>query len=162
LYIVDNDCKEFIIQNCLTPKISFKHKIENKKKELNLKDYCYSIIHIRVPDYQPFYSEQLKNIISVIDVIKDKITDDEKCVLLISNDVYFDHINYPFIIKTNLKRGHIGLNTTTIHETEDTMIEFMIMTTSKKIYQISELSWGSGFSDIVNKIYDIPLEDYKI
>jgi hypothetical protein len=85
-----------------------------------------------------------------------------KLLLLASNDTYLNEINLPFIVKTNLKRGHVGINTTSLEETQDTMLEFMLMTTCKQIYQISAYNWGSGFSDIVNKIYNVPIQKYKI
>jgi hypothetical protein len=56
----------------------------------------------------------------------------------------------------------MGMHSTSLQQTKDTMIEFMLMTTCIKIYQLSVYSWGSGFSDTINKIYDIEVEKYNI
>ena len=66
------------------------------------------------------------------------------------------------IIKTNLKPVHVGLNTITMEECENTMLEFMLMTTCNKIHQLSVYEWGSGFSDTIHKIYNVPIEKYNI
>jgi len=79
-----------------------------------------------------------------------------------SSDLYLKYIDFPFIKKTNLSAVHLGMNTTDIKKCEDTMIEFMLMTTSIKIYQLSVYYWGSGFSDTVNKIYKVPIEKFSI
>ena len=86
----------------------------------------------------------------------------EELVLISSSDIYLSHINLPFIKKTNLNAVHVGTNMTDVKGCEDTMTEFMLMTTSKKIYQLSVYCWGSGFSDTVTKIYNIPVEKFSI
>ena len=42
------------------------------------------------------------------------------------------------------------------------MLEFMLMVSSSDIIQLSVYKWGSGFSDIINALYDKPLIKYKI
>jgi hypothetical protein len=157
----DKDCKDFIIKNCLTPTILFGKKLIKIKETLNLNNFNYSIIHIRLDDNEIFNHNRLNNILNIINSIKQN-NSDEKYLLIASNKIYLNYINFPFIKKTNLKSGHVGLNTTTLNECEDTMIEFMLMTTCKKIYQLSVYGWGSGFSDTINKIYDIPVNKYDI
>jgi hypothetical protein len=158
---ITNDCKDFIIKNCLTPRISFEKKILNFKKLINIEDFNYSVIHIRLNDNEIYNEKRFNCIMNIIFNIKQKTTDD-KLLLITSNEVYLNKINLPFIIKTNLNRGHVGLDTTTLQECEDTMIEFMIMKTCKQIYQLSVYGWGSGFSDTINKLYDIPINKYNI
>ena len=157
----DKDCKNFIIKNCFTPTISFGKKLLNVKEKLNLTDFNYSIIHIRLDDNETFNHNRLNNILNIINSIKHNNAD-EKYILIASNKIYLNYINFSFIQKTNLKSGHVGLNTITLNECEDTMIEFMLMTTSRKIYQLSVYGWGSGFSDTINKIYDIEVIKFKI
>ena len=86
----------------------------------------------------------------------------ETFLLIMSNDTYLPYIDFPFIRKTQLSRGHSGTYNHTSNECEDTMIEFMLMTTAKQIHQLSVYPWGSGFSDTVHKIFDVPLEKYVI
>lgn len=157
----NKDCKDFIIKNCLTPRISFYNKLSNIKKFLDIEDNDYYVIHIRLNDNETYNEDRFNNIMNIIFSIKQKHPNN-KLLLIASNEIYLNKINLPFIIKTNLNRGHVGLNTTTLKECEDTMIEFMLMTTCKQIYQLSVYSWGSGFSDTINKIYDIPVNKYNI
>jgi len=161
LSTIDNDCKKFIIKNCLTPRITFEKKLLNIKEKLNLIDFNYSVIHIRLDDNERFCNNRLNNILNIINSIKQDNTH-EKYILIASNKIYLNYIDFSFIKKTNLKSGHVGLNTITLNECEDTMIEFMLMTTSRKIYQLSVYGWGSGFSDTINKIYDIEIIKFKI
>jgi len=158
---IDKDCKDFIIKNCLTPKIEFGNKILLFKNLTEIKDYEYSIIHIRLNDDEQFNQTRLDNILKIITSIQQNNIN-EKFVLITSNKMYLDSIHFPFIIKTNLEVGHLGHYTTTVKECEDTMIEFMLMTTTRKIYQLSVYSWGSGFSDTINRIYNIEIENYNI
>ncbi len=157
---IDDECRKFIIQKCLTPKVGFEKKILNIKNTLNISDYNYSVIHIRLSDQEIYNEERLINIISIIlDIRKNN---KEELILMSSNDLYLKYIDFPFIKKTNLSAVHLGMNTTDIKKCEDTMIEFMLMTTSIKIYQLSVYFWGSGFSDTVNKIYKVPIEKISI
>jgi hypothetical protein len=68
----------------------------------------------------------------------------------------------PNVIIPDLERGHVGLHTISQKQCEDTMIEFMFMTTCNKIYQLSSYGWGSGFSDIVGKLYNIDISHIKL
>jgi len=158
---IEDDCKEFIIKNCLTPRINFINKISLIKKNLNLNDYNYSIIHIRTYDNEIFDQNRLNNILNLISLIYSK-NNNEKMLLISNNEIYLSYIDFSFIQHTNLKKAHVGLYKNTLEECQDTMIEFMLMTTSKKIYQLSVYDWGSGFSDTINKIYDVPIEQFKI
>lgn len=158
---INKDCKNFIINNCLTPRINFEKKIISVKKALFINDNNYSVIHIRLGDEEVFSQDRLNYILNILNLIHEK-NHNEKLILITSNEIYLNQINVPFIVKTNLSRGHIGLNTTTNQECQDTMIEFMLMKTCNKVYQLSVYGWGSGFSNIIQKIYDIPLEKFSI
>lgn len=158
---ITKDCKDFIINNCLTPRICFEKTLSLIKKSLNLSNCNYSVIHIRLNDTERYSEDRMNNIMKLLFSIQ-KTVPSETFLLIASNEMYLHKIELPFIKKTNLRRGHVGLNTTTPTECEDTMIEFMLMTTCKKIYQLSVYDWGSGFSDTVNKIYNITVEKYRI
>jgi hypothetical protein len=157
---IDEECKKFIIKNCLTPTIRFEKKVLYIKNTLNIVDNNYSVIHIRVSDQEIYNEDRLNNILNII--LNINKNNKEELVLISSSDIYLSHINLPFIKKTNLNIIHLGLNTTDIKGCENTIAEFMLMTTSKKIYQLSVYSWGTSFSDTVNKIYDVPIEKYGI
>ncbi len=158
---ISKECKEFIIKNCLTPTLYFEQKLAISKKKFEIEDNNYIIVHIRLNDNEVYNENRYNHILKIISDIN-KLKKDYKLLLIGSNDIYINKINDPLIIKTNLSRGHLGLNTTTLQECEDTMIEFMLMKTCKEIHQLSVYGWGSGFSDTINKLYDINVIKYMI
>lgn len=158
---IDDACKSFIIRNCFIPTIRFEKRLTLLKRQLSIVDKEYSIIHIRAKDNESFSQNRLNTILHIVSgIIQSNLT--EKLLLVSNSHVYLQYIDSPFITKTNLSRGHVGQSNTSISECEDTMIEFMLMTTCKQIYQLSVYSWGSGFSDTAHKIYDVPLVKYSI
>lgn len=158
---IDEDCRQFIVKNCLTPRISFENKMRAFRKSIGIKDGEYSVIHIRTYDDNLYYENIFQTIMHIIENIKHE-NPGEKVILMTSSDVYMQKINDPYFIKTNLRRGHVGLNTTTNDECMDTMMEFMLLRSCKMIYQISTYWWGSGFSDMVSKLFDINIQKYHI
>lgn len=160
---IDDDCKNFIKQKCLTPRIHFEKKLINLKKSLGLLEDDYIIIHVRTQEnlylVNPIFNHSLDIVNKIVNENPNK-----KIVLLASDNEYLNgiHIRFPFLIKTNLQRGHTGLSNASLKDIEGTMLEFMLMTTSKKIYQLTTMWWGSGFSDSINRIYDIEVERYLI
>ena len=157
----DAECKEFIIRNCLTPRIGFTKKLSNIKQQLSIVDGEYSILHIRLYDNESFQQSRLDTIQTIIQNVQLQYPY-EPFLLLSNSNVYFSHIHSPFLIKTQLARGHVGQNTHTANECIDTMAEFMLMTTSKRIVQLSVYDWGSGFSETAHNIYDVPITRYQI
>jgi hypothetical protein len=159
---MDDDCRDFIITNCLTPTIQFEKKIIEHKSALCIENGAYSVIHIRLNDDETFDKNRYARILEMIDKIHNDAEPNNRLLLIASNDVYSNVIDLPYILKTNLKPGHVGLDTITFEQCENTMVEFMLMSTCNKIYQLSVYGWGSGFSDTIHKIYNIPIEKYAI
>jgi hypothetical protein len=157
---IDPECKAFMIKHCLTPRMEFMNKISLTKQRLDIEDHLYSIIHIRTDDYEQFNPLRLENILNIISSIYQKHP--TKLLLITNNDIYLDHIRVPFIQHTQLKKAHLGKFPIQLEDAQDTMIEFMIASKSQKIYQLSVYEWGSGFSDIIHQIYNVPIEHYRI
>jgi hypothetical protein len=158
---LSNGCKEFIIRNCLTPRIGFSARLASIKQQLSITDREYSILHFRLFDNETFSQSRLDVIQKIIEDIPLQYPN-EPFLLLSNSDVYLSYLDSPFLIKTNLSRGHVGQNTHTVEECKDTMTEFMLMTTSKRIIQVSVYRWGSGFSETAHQIYDVPIIRHKI
>ena len=158
---IDEECRQFIVKNCLTPRISFENKMRTFQKTMGINNGEYFVIHIRTSDDHLYYENLFQNIMYIIQDIKSK-NPNEKVIIMASSDIYLEKINDPYFIKTNLKRGHVGLNTTTNDECMDTMMEFMLLKSCKMIYQLSVYGWGSGFSDMVCKIFNNPIQKYSI
>jgi len=157
---IDPGCKAFIIKHCLTPRIEFMNQFSLTKQRLNIEDYTYSIIHVRTEDYEQFNQSKLEKILKIISSIYQKHP--TKLLLITNNDIYLEYINVDFIQHTQLKKAHLGKFPIQLEDAQDTMIEFMIASKSQKIYQLSVYEWGSGFSDIIHQIYNVPIEHYRI
>ena len=142
--------------------IQFEKKIIEHKSALGIENGAYSVIHIRLNDDETFDKNRYARILEMIDKIHNDAEPNNRLLLIASNDVYSNVIDLPYILKTNLKPGHVGLDTITFEQCENTMVEFMLMSTCNKIYQLSVYGWGSGFSDTIHKIYNIPIEKYAI
>lgn len=156
--IISTACKSFIISKCLTPTIQFEKRLLREKDRLGLPDN-YSVIHIRTIDFEMFSLQRMQTIVQKIDEITRNSSD--TFLLLSNSDLYTASISHPSIKQTQLQKIHTGLMNSAA-KCEDTMIEFMLMTTSKFIYQLSAYEWGSGFSDAVHNLYDIPMRKIKI
>ncbi len=160
---VSPQMKQFVKENCLTPRIHFQKKLIEFQNHLGLKDKQYYVIHVRLHDgnidseeiFQKFKNKILhvKKMIDKTDRNKNK-----KILIMSSNSVFLDSVHFHFLTKTNLSRGHLGHNQTSLEQTQDTMIELMLMTKAKKIYQLSVYCWGSNFSKIANMIYNVPIQ----
>lgn len=165
-YELGDEHRKFIIENCLTPRLSFNKKILETKKRLELVDFEYVVIHYRSGDNSLVYNEDkssdISNILSKI-IAKENA---KPCkFLFLTDNKNMENLScikkYNFIT-TELSKGHIGHFSPSEEDITNTMIEFYLMTTSTKIYQISVYRWGSGFSDTANKIYKVPIEKYNV
>jgi hypothetical protein len=159
---IGDDCKKYIIDNCLTPRISFTNKLNQIKGNLGLEKDNYIVIHIRLDDNEEYHENRFQNIQRHILNIQNENKNCDKFLLMSSKSIYMDKINLPNTMKTNLERGHTGLNNTSSKEIEDTMIEFFLMIDCCKIYQLSMYDWGSGFSDTIQKLFEKNIDRIKI
>jgi hypothetical protein len=168
---IDDKCRNFIINNCFILRDSFKKQYLQLKRKLKLNKYV--VIHIRTKDWEMCGLNKLVSLIKDItqkyisnkptQPNKDKPQINNTKILLISNNKQvIDNIDLPYIVKTGLEGGHTGFYLTTAEQNMNTIMDFILMTECEKIYQISSYFWGSGFSDIVNKIFKIPIEKYKL
>lgn len=158
---VDDECRLFIRENCLRPRMWFEKKLSNYMRSHGLIKNEFVVIHVRLTDNEEYNEDRLASLRNTIQSIYQR--EPRKVLYIASSKCYHAHISFPFVVKTTgLQCGHLGQHSTTFRQAEDTMIEFMIMTHCAKIYQLSVYSWGSGFSEIVHQIYEIPLEKIQI
>ena len=157
-YPIDKACKDFIIKNCLTPRLEFNHYLRSIKTKIGFQNYA--VIHLRLHDGEIFDIERCSNIKNILKDILAKY--DGNLLLLSSDDIYDAHLMYSRIKALNLKKGHLGLDNISLDEARDTLVEFMLLTTATKIFQLSVYPWGSGFSEIAHRIFDIELEQFSL
>ena len=135
----------------------------------NYNDGEYEVIHIRAGDLLAFGTSHDFVVNTDINSIISSITDKIKQII--------DSTSYPILIMSDSlelknilteKFDTIKTETESVHLTSDsdnvvdTMIDFFTLTRARKIIQFSCHNWGSGFSDSVNWIYDVPIEKHQI
>lgn len=158
---MDNECRDFLREQCLRPRLSLEKKLSDYMKQLTLVEKEYIVLHVRLYDEETYDLSRLQSISRLIQMIH-HMEPQKTLLFLASSKCYHPHLHTPFLVKTDLQSGHLGLPSTTLQQTEDTMIEFMLMTKCSKIYQASVYGWGSGFSEIVHQVYQVPLEKLQL
>jgi hypothetical protein len=164
---LDRACKDFM-KAVLTPTAEYESQLGSIMKQLDLHpNYC--VIHVRAGDRSATFGNQ-----------QFEATDSVSCVAAISNRLS-DYITTTVapawapeiliisdnrLIAERLSEQHAlkALNGTPVHlgwaavaaDVRHTLTEFFLMTRCSSIYQWSVYG-GSGFSEIVSQIYDIPL-----
>lgn len=142
----------------------------------------YEIVHIRSGDMFAFdtqigetfdrSTDQLLESLSVIQTIKESthrkiivMSDSLKLKKLLSSKYGLVSLNtVPTHTALESKDGDNEEQSNTVIETgtRDTLVDFFVMSYAKHIHQFSVQHWGSGFSNSISWIYDVPLTTYKI
>lgn len=155
---ISNEDKKFIISNCLQPRICFQKHVKSTIDSLKLGNN-YKVVHVRGPDEDLITNSFIEEINILI---SDYLKPNSKYLFLSNSNKVLDSITQSGLIKTNLLRCHSGMSEINEIELRDTLLEFMLMTMSKEILQLSIYPWGSNFSNIISQLYDIPIKKYKI
>jgi hypothetical protein len=145
--------KQFVIKNCLNPRLKFLDEINETRMKLSLGNQ-YKTLHIRTKD-DGIIDENV--IAQLTNLVSQNLEKNIKYLFLSNNQIILDRISDSRLIKTNLGRCHSGESGINYNNLRDTLIEFMLMTQCQEIIQLSTYPWGSNFSNIVSEIYDIPL-----
>lgn len=143
--------------------------IETSKKVLeriDLMNKPFTIIHIRYGDDYLVHNEKKFNLEN-LEKLKSEINDlpkSENYLLLADNNPVKRYIikQFPFI-KTFFKEiSHSGEKVNEINKIKNTMVEFYLMSYSKKILNYSSYLHGSGFSKWCAVTYDVPYKSKYI
>jgi len=154
------DIKE--LQTLFLPNDYLKDKLNNIKSELNLDKY--SVLHIRTGDNNINKSLDSKIIQHVEDSLE-KISLPNNILLLSDSKELKEYLHEK---KRYQRRDsdiiHLGYLDSNNKEEgiESTLIDFFLICGAEKIYSLSVYDWNSGFSSMASKLYDIPIEKYKI
>lgn len=145
---IDYECKNFI-KDILTPRESIDLAVQ---KILTGLPHPFNVLHFRLGDDQLVYNATVQNMAKYLTKMLDN---KEKGDILFSDTQSFKDMTRPFVQSTSIVPKHLGYTDNT--STQDTMIEFFVMTRSKKIKTYSVHYWISGFVYWIHKVYDIPL-----
>jgi len=154
------DIKE--LQKLFKPNKRIEEERKEKESEIHLDKY--SVLHIRTGDEHINKGIESKILKRVEDNLnKFKLPSN---VLLLSDSKEIKeilHKKYKYkIIESDII--HLGYLESEKKEQGiiSTLIEFSIMCGAEKIYSLSVYDWISGFSTMASKLYNIPIEKYKI
>jgi hypothetical protein len=152
---ISDDCRNFIIKNVLTPRLNFKQSILNMKSRLCIEDSLYDVVHIRVGDSPD--TSKFDSIVSSVTLNRGRndtvfITDSDLLSAMLRENNY----------KTTSEKCHLGMCDNSEREINDTLVDMLLMTTSRHIFQYSTYEWGSEFSNTIHDIYKIPITRYRI
>ncbi len=156
---ITRQCRQFLLKH-LKPNKELSDYISTITTTLNLDGYC--TVHIRMGDHQ------FANELTLPPIVENWFVEEilpvwGANVLVISDNVSLKRVlKNMFNIKViDVKPIHLGLSVlcdASGEEVRDTLTEFLLMGRSSWIYQYSVYPWGSSFSEICAKIYDIPFE----
>ena len=148
--------KEYI-KHIFEPNDNIKNIVYNALKEMNLTIGNYKVIHIRCGD-----KELIDNIININthDKILNILENYNTNILVISDSNNLKEkikLKYPVINIFKNKIKHIGEG---VANNDDTyislLVDLLFISLSKEVLGLSVLHHGSGFSEWVSKINDIP------
>lgn len=149
--------KEFVIRNCLSPRLKFLDDLNEIKMQLSLGNN-YKVLHIRTKD-DGIINE--KTIAYLQTLVLEKLQNNKKYLFLSNSQIILERLSDPRLIKTYLMRCHSGESGIDSNNLRDTLIEFMLMAEAQEIIQFSPYPWGSNFSNIIADIYNIPLQKFN-
>jgi hypothetical protein len=149
------------IKNILLPTDELNKYIQDKIENIPKK---YTIIHFRIGDDLSFYNKNIPDeyLYKYEDIF---IKHYEKDSILISDNKYFkNYIKSKYDINIfDVDIEHIGIsNNNNLDGVKGSLFDFFIQSNAIKIKSFSIYFWISGFIHWNSKIYDIPLEIYKI
>lgn len=128
----------------------------------------YEVVHIRAGDLLSYNFkigdvihyplEELLEQLEQIEEIKQSTT---RKLLVMSDSVELRNAlagKYD-LLQPNTVPAHVAVES---EKVKDTLIDFFILSKAKHIHQFSIHHWGSGFSESINWIYDVPITKYKL
>jgi len=130
----------------------------------NIIPKSYSVIHVRNGDPVGDYGVSNSDLDKIDNFIK-KINHDGDIYILGDNKFVTRYFSEKYNFKT-LNTGeicHLGLrNSDSEDKLKNTLVDFYFIANSAKIYQLSVYDWISGFVLWPAKIYDVPIDYYKM
>jgi len=154
---ITKECKDFI-KNILLPKDEFANYIHNFLQSENI-NLSYNILHFRLGDSLLVRNETSTDF--QIFIIKMNEHKEEKDILMSDSEQFKQYVKSANnnIKLLNTKTAHLGYEQNS-DNIRDTLLEFFIITKAQKIKTFSVYGHLSGFVNIVNQVYDVPIERF--
>jgi hypothetical protein len=154
---INDEIREYLLKS-FKMKPDFEKDFNETYNKLQLKD-DFIVIHIRLDD-RFFNTDEIPDLSLLYDHIENNIIPNNKNnVLVMSNSFKTKNLicnKYDFK-QFEINPVHTISNEATLEDLKNTLIEFFLISKSKKIYQFSHYHHNSGFSTRISEIYDIEL-----
>lgn len=156
---VNRECRRFILRH-IKPIDEISSYVSSILNRLELKEFA--TVHIRMGDHQ--FENELDLPTALEKYFVEKIIPiwSDNVLVVSDNTSIKETLKRRFGVKiVDVKPVHLGesaLRGATSNEVRDTFAEFLLMAKSDWIFQYSVYPWGSSFSEICARLYDIPFE----
>jgi hypothetical protein len=157
-------CRDFVLRNALPFNESIIQKAETSMGELGIKKKQYSVIHVRIGDSEMLEktSQGAKELLDAIllQIVKlvNNFEPDRDYVVISDSESLKMSLKHIGIVVVEGSPGHTGFSSNNFSSMETTLIEFLILMNSEKIIQLSNHSWGSGFSETAAILGNVPID----
>ena len=155
---IDCECRDFIRKR-VSLKTDINLQLQAITSELGLDRYC--VVHLRMGDHT--FGAAISPVPAVESYLREVIVPKwGRNVLLMSDNSAIKGFlsemhSVMYIANTPVHLGQCGYKESLRDGVLDALLDFHLMARSEEIYQYSVYPWGSGFSDMCSKIYDVPL-----
>ncbi len=158
--VPSSECKQFLIQNCLTPQQEFAEFFEDKLAEMGLEKKHYQVLHIRAGDHSFQGMHANEKFLRVVQLASERLKQENKQIVIISdNAILREQISSEYqFIQAKGTCVHLGQAELNEEAVKNTMLEFYLMANAEKVSTLSVYRWTSGFARWVCEIYDTPFE----
>lgn len=160
-----NDKQKQIILSKIEPSDYLQIEIKNSMNSLGIDKKSYSVIHIRIDDRYINSANHINQIITQINnLLSNRLKDVNKKYLLLSSSKELKLIlskTFPNLLFENKEITHIGKEYNS-NDIINSLVDFYLIYNSSSIFQMSEYTWGSGFSYWCSYLNNIPFQKVQI
>lgn len=159
---LNEESRDFIFRNCLSQQEGQRRETKQIFEQLKLIRNQYVILHVRVDD--KFDSNPSQSVLlSIQEIIRQLDFNKSTRLLLLSNsNKVRAHFASLGIESPSAHVQHSADPEATQSSISNMLTEFFILGNSKHIYQLSTHEWGSGFSSLAAKLFDVPISKVRI
>jgi hypothetical protein len=159
---LNEEGRDFIFRNCLSQHKAQREELTRVLEELGLTRGDYEVIHVRVDD--KFDANPNETVLFEISEILNqlKIGNSRRVLMLSNSNNVRAHFSSLGIESPSAYVQHSADPEATNSSISNMLTEFFILGYSRQIYQLSTNEWGSGFSSLAAKLFDVSITKVKL
>ncbi len=166
-YQVTPATRDFVLRKVLTPNSEFAEYLHKEFESLDLKKRNYVTVHVRLGDSELFKDPSnnqhpLGRITEQIAKMVDRNLPGTEVLFLSDSENLLESMSDKGFKTFKGTPTHSGDSRITLQSARETMRDYFGLLNSERIIQISNLAWGSGFSETAAILGDIPISKVKL